>query len=111
MTLDELKEKIKSGKYPRRYRHFGGANLIITDDPNRNYHDGDIVVCCEHAGSLSWLVEQLKQVYFSELDYANKYIFYPRIGIHMQQALNSNSSLPDAMLKVIDEIQREWYKK
>jgi hypothetical protein len=36
MDIQSLINKIEQGKFPEKFPHFGGANLIITDDPNRN---------------------------------------------------------------------------
>lgn len=47
--LDKLRAVIESGNFPNKFPEFGGANLIITKDKNRNYHEGDIVVFSEHA--------------------------------------------------------------
>ena len=77
--LEILKNKIDSGDFPKNFEHFGGANLIITDDKHRNHYPQDIVVFTENAGSLSWLVFELKQIFNSELDYINKYGFYTNI--------------------------------
>ena len=62
MLLNKLRDTIDRGKFPRQNRHFGGADLIITDDPNRNLEEGKIVVITIHAGAISWLVVQLKNI-------------------------------------------------
>ena len=103
-----LKSKINSGQFPNNFPHFGGANLIITDDPNRNYHDGDIVVCSEHASALSWLVFELKEIYNNEIDYMNKYDFYPYIGVLIKNTLKRQELLFETMLHVVEEIESDW---
>jgi hypothetical protein len=60
--IKSLKDRINSGQFPSDFPHFGGANLIITIDTQRNYHEGDIVVYSEHASALSWLVFELKEI-------------------------------------------------
>ena len=60
-----LKDKINSSQFPNDFPHFGGANLIITNDPNRNYYEHDVEVFSENAGTLSWLVFKLKQIFNS----------------------------------------------
>lgn len=47
--IELLKSTIEQGKFPKKHKMFGGANLIITDDPNRNFHPGDIIVFSEYA--------------------------------------------------------------
>jgi hypothetical protein len=78
--IKKLKDKISCGQFPSNFPHFGGANLIITNDSQRNYHEGDIIVYSEHASALSWLVIELKGIYDSDLNHMNKYNFYPYIG-------------------------------
>jgi hypothetical protein len=106
--IKSLKDKINSGQFPSNFPHFGGANLIITDDPNRNYHDGDIVVYSEHASALSWLVFELKEIYNNEIDYMNKYDFYPYIGALINNTLKRQELLFETMLHVVEEIESDW---
>ena len=106
--LEILKDKINSGQFPNNFPHFGGANLIITDDPNRNYHDGDIVVYSEHASALSWLVVELKKIYSDEIDSKNKYDFYPYIGELINNTLKRQELLFDTMITVVEEIESDW---
>ncbi len=106
--IEELKTQIKLGKFSSNVEHFGGANLIITDDPNRNFHKGDMVIYTEHASALSWLIQELKKIYESKLNYANKYDFYPFIGELIQTSINSNDDLFQTMLFVVDKIEEEW---
>ena len=60
--IELLKEKINSGKFPNKFEHFGGANLIITDDPDRRGYPQDVVIYTEHASAISWLVFELKDI-------------------------------------------------
>lgn len=78
--IEILKEKIKSGKFPNKFEHFGGANLIITDDPSRKGYPHDTVIYTEHASAISWLIFELKDIFNEKIDYMNKYEFYPYIG-------------------------------
>lgn len=102
--LDKLKNKIVNGDFPKNFEHFGGANLIITNDKNRNYYPHDIVVLSENAGTLSWFVFELKNIYNSELDSINKYEFYPHIGIIMNSCINDGLKLKDIMIFVLNTL-------
>lgn len=106
--IDKLKAQINKGKFPTDFPHFGGANLIITDDPKRNFHEGDTVIYSEHASALSWLVVQLKEIYNSELDYINKYDFYPSIGEMINNTLIKQELIFETMLHIVDQIEIEW---
>lgn len=108
MKIKELKIKINSGQFPSVFPHFGGANLIITDDTQRNYHEGDIVVCSEHASALSWLVVELKKIYNDEIDSMNKYDFYPYIGELINNTLKRQEFVFETMIHVVEEIEKEW---
>ena len=105
--LVDLIDKIKTGKFPTDFPHFGGANLIITDDPNRNFHEGDLVIFSEHASALSWLVVELKRIYDSKLNSLNKYDFYPYIGELIQTSVNANDDLFETMLFVVQKIKED----
>ena len=106
--LTELKNLISQGKFPNSYPEFGGANLIITSNLNRNFHDSDIVVFSEHAAALSWLVIELKKIYNTDLNYANKYDFYPYIGELINRTLIKQELIFETMLHVIDQIENDW---
>ena len=108
LNLSELKLKINSGKFPADFPHFGGANLIITNDSNRNFHEGDVVVYTEHASALSWLIIELKKIYDSKLNSANKYDFYPYMGELIQASVNAKDDLFETMLFVIEKINEDW---
>ena len=107
-NIELLKSIVEQGKFPTDFPHFRGANLIITDDPKRNFHEGDTVIYSEHASALSWLVIQLKEIYNSELDYINKYDFYPYIGKLIQSSINANDELLETMLFVVEKIKEDW---
>jgi hypothetical protein len=111
MLLNKLRDTIDSGKFPKQTRHFGGADLIITDDPNRNLDEGKIVVITIHAGAISWLVVQLKNIYHNEVDFSNKYDFYPEIGQYILASINTSDDLFDTMHYVINEIEKNWGTK
>jgi hypothetical protein len=108
MELSELKLIINTGKFPTDFAHFGGADLIITNDPNRSFREGTVVVYTEHAAALSWLVFELKKIYDSKLNAANKYDFYPYIGELIQSSVKANDDLFDTMLFVVDKIEEDW---
>lgn len=109
--IDKLTAQIKKEKFPTEFPHFGGANLIITDDPKRKGYEHDVVICSEHASALSWLVVQLKEIYNSELDYVNKYGFYTNIGNLMNSCINEGLNLKDTMIYVVNKLNEIKIKK
>ena len=106
--IKQLNDIINSGQFPTDFPHFGGANLIITNDPNRNYHEADVVVYTDHAAALSWLVVELKKIYDESLNFRNKYNFYPYIGECIQASVYANDDLFETMLFVMDKIEEDW---
>ena len=107
-ALEDLIKQINKGEFPHEYEHFGGAELIITDELDRNFYPGDTVVYSKHASALSWLVEELAKVYSSKIDYGSKYAFYPGVGKVMIELLKSNENLFDIMMGVVDATDKEW---
>lgn len=103
--LEILKDNITNGDFPKKFEHFGGANLIITDDKNRNHYPQDIVVFSEDAGSLSWLVFELKDIFNSEIDSINKYGFYTNIGNLMNSCINGGLNLKETMIYVVNNLK------
>lgn len=108
--IDFLRDQINKGDFPNDYPHFGGANLIITDDSKRNFHENDIVVYSEHASALSWLIVELKKIYNEDLNFQNKYSFYPYIGELVQASVKANDDLFETMFFVIEKIEEDWIK-
>ena len=106
--LNTLRNLIEQGQFPNEFPEFGGANLIITKDHGYTYYDHDVVVYSEHASALSWLVVELKTIYDSEIDYLNKYDFYPSIGILINKTLIRQELLFETMLYIVDEIEKQW---
>ncbi len=108
MTFENLRIRINEGDFPSIHEHFGGANLIITDDPNRFSLEHDIVVLSDHAGALSWLVFEIKFICNDRIDYINKYDFYPAIGLWLNQAIDENLDLFECMLFVLTKVEMFW---
>ncbi|RIW15216.1 hypothetical protein D0X99_12305 [Algoriphagus lacus] len=106
--LQTLREKINSGQFPTHFPHFGGANLIITDNPNRSFHEGDVVIYTAHASAMSWLVMELKEIYGGHLNSLSKYRFYPEIGKLIQESLRTDYDVFESMEYVIEEIEKSW---
>jgi hypothetical protein len=109
--IEKLRELIGLGKFPVDSPHFGGADLIITNDPNRNFREGTVVVYTEHAAAMSWLVFELKKIYDSKLNASNKYGFYPYIGELIEASVKAYDDLFETMLFVVNKIEEDWGTK
>ena len=99
--LRTVRNKIFKNKYPKKHMEFGGANLIVTDQIDRNFYDGDVLVYHPDAQSLSWLVYQLKSIFEDSIDAVNKYEFYGRIGEHFLECLNCEMTVRETMIYTI----------
>jgi len=107
-ALNQLRQKVEKGQFPNDHKEFGGADLIITNDKDRNHEEHITMVYTEHAAAMSWLVYQLKDIYDGDLNWKNKYDFYPFIGELVNESLTSQEKLFDSMLYVIDVIEETW---
>ena len=107
-ALNQLRHKVEKGQFPNEFKEFGGAELIITSDTNRNHEEKTTMVYTEHAAAMSWLVYELKGIYDNDLNWKNKYDFYPVIGKLVNESLTSQDKLFDSMLYVIDVIEETW---
>ncbi len=83
---------------------FAGANLIITENKNREHKPQDVLVISNNARELSWLVYKLKDIFKDEIDSANKYAFYTHIGHLMNEAIKNDLELKEQMLFVLDNL-------
>jgi hypothetical protein len=119
VKLLETLEIIKRGDYPKEQRPFEGADIVITDQPVeplpedanwllRGRHDNYVWVVTDHVSELSWLVYQLKEVFWDELDYFNKYAFYPGLGNTMNEALQRKNTLKEIMLYTVIQSILFW---
>ena len=116
--LDTI-ETIKNDNYPVEFKHFGGAHLGITNKPveplpkdadwlTHSRYDDDVCVVTSHAAELSWLVSQLQGVFSDEIDYMNKFTFYPGLGNAMNEGLLHKKALSEIMLFVIIQSILFW---
>ena len=107
-SLEELRAKIKKGNYSNTSPNFGGANLIITDNPTYIGLPHDTRIFTDHASELSWLVFELKGIFEDQIDDLNKYKFYPSIGDYINEAFGQKKNLPETMLYIIDKLEKDW---
>ena len=112
-----------------KYKEWGGADVIISKRENPSnlkwFEDQPFVisqqktqprkrlVITEHAAELSWLFDQLKEIYRTGLDYVSKYDFYGQLA---QAALDSLEENPDIdafelCLEVIKSAKQFWWSE
>lgn len=103
--LDNLKKSIVGMKeIPQSEQVFAGANLIISENPNRVRKEQDVLVVTDNPKELSWLVFKLKEIFANDIEYMNKFAFYPGIGNLLNSAISKNLQLKDQLIYVLDNI-------
>ena len=103
--LNNLKSLIiEMEEIPQSEKVFAGANLIISDDQNRMKKEQDILVVTDNPKQLSWFVFKLKEIFLNDIDYMNKYAFYPDIGNLLNSAISKELPLKNQMIYVLDNI-------
>ena len=104
--LQLLKNKIDQADYKKALNEiesFGGAGLIITHKGDKR--TAEVVVFTKYEKELSWLIYELKSIYANEIDYLNKYDFYPRIGKLANEFITKNGDNDiSGMMKYILDI-------
>lgn len=109
--MDTLLKQLANEDYPKSHMEFGGAGVIITDDPKRVGHPNDIILTHPDGGSLAWFVYQLKEVYNPKIDSTNKYEFYSIVALSLKYYLRLGLSTRDTMLVTagkIDSLMNNW---
>jgi len=99
-NLKKVREKVFKHKYPKKHQEFGGAGLIVTDDPKK-MGGSEVIVYHRDAQSLSWLVFQLKEIFSDSLDYMVKYHFYETIGGIYNECLRHEMSVHETMIYMV----------
>jgi len=103
--LNNLKKTIIGMKeIPQSEEVFAGANLIISDNQYRMKKKHDILVLTDNPKELSWLVFKLKEIFSNDINYMNKYAFYPDIGNLLNLAISKELQLKEQLIYVLDNI-------
>lgn len=113
--LKTLRERVNSQNITELSRDvelFEGADIIITDDPKRDDMRGFSVctkVLTPLARELSWLIFQLKEIFSEELDYMNKFYFYPELAnaakVYVEAGNSDLNGLLNTVLDRADSIE------
>jgi len=93
-SLEELQDFLESeASIPRNKGEWGGAEVIITSNPERRGYTGDTIVLTEYARELTWLFYQLKEIFNSAklIDHCSKFEFYGRLGRVANQKLEETN--------------------
>jgi len=106
--LHQVERRIFEDSVPSGGRHWGGAELIVTNDPDRDREEGDVFIVSPYAGEISWVVERMKEVFAEEIDYLNKLTFYPEMGRAALAAIALDASRQDILLAVVAAAKDFW---
>ena len=105
--LEGVKEIICSGTFPTQNEYFQGADLIVTNEKEVTRYDVDhmVILNTRHAGPISWLIYELKDIFRDRINSTNKHHFYAEIGEILIAQLQEDGDPIQAMLNVVDEIE------
>ena len=83
-----------------RIPEWRGADIRITSDfktdfNEANYFDHDLTVRTRHAGSVTWFVFQMRDLFDGWLDWGNKYGFYELLAKAALEHLAGNQPEPE----------------
>ncbi len=106
--LNSIEDFLASEVVPHEGKHFAGAGLIVTDDPNRNHHEGDVVVFSPFAGQISWLIYQMKSAFSDEIDLLNKLTFYPALGRAANAAMQAGLPEKEILRAILAGAKDFW---
>lgn len=106
--LTKVEETIRANQVPDDSELFAGAELIISDDPNRNHFPEDVFVLSPIARKISWVVFQMKEVFKDEIDYLNKLSFYPSLGRAANEAIQAGKSEQQILFAVVSAAKDFW---
>jgi hypothetical protein len=106
--LNALEMAIQEGKFHPDCRHFAGAGLIISNDPDRGRLEGDEIVFSSSSSELSWVIFELKEVFASHIDNLTKLGFYPAVGRAANRAIRSGAGLQDIQSAMVQEAKDFW---
>ena len=104
--LSALIKKVETISIPIDSELFGGAGLIVSDDPNRTAYEKDVLVLSVHATTLSWFVFELKYTYSEKIDSINRYPFYGNIGTLLNQAIEQKLDVREQMQYVLHHFEK-----
>ena len=110
-VINDLRTDWISGKWTpdKNRRHWGGADLIVTDKP---WEDNAVMVVTKYAGEISSLIEELRDRLGDHINYINKYEFYPRLGEAANRSIKENGDVLHCiisdMLGEARDIAEEW---
>jgi len=123
MILDDIRDRIKRGEFKGTSKNnlWGGADVGVMpkskatkkqeDSKMSFYGGGDILVISDYAQEISALFYELRDTFFSKIDYFSKLEFYGRLA----EAANRQIKVSDdlgvllAMLEEIDKMRKEKF--
>jgi hypothetical protein len=101
ILLNEVKASILNLDIPKSEEEFGGAGLIVTQDPNWTGDGTVVVVLTPFAAEISWLIFQLKVIY----DYQ---VNYMALGEAANQAIQEGKDLRGILTAIVTRSERGW---
>ena len=108
--IKDIVKKINNKDYIQeceKVKEFGGADVIVCQKaPYAN--TSKIIVETKYSKEISWLIEQLKNVYSGEYDYISKYDFFAKIANSAIEYITNNGDkdVEKMMRSIVEEITK-----
>ena len=90
-NLDQYIDEIEAFK-----SEWGGAGVIVSNDPDRPCHDRDILLILNyHSNPIAWLMHKVRDIIPSPINYSNKYTIYSRIAMEAKEYIEKYNEPKD----------------
>ncbi len=79
-----FKQQIEEEFIQKAETEWGGADVAVLsarpEQTDNEFYPDHLYVVTKHSLELSWVIEQLKDIFSTSLDYMNKYEFYGQLA-------------------------------
>ena len=104
-----LKQQIEEGSIQKAETECGGADVAVLssrpEQTENGFYPDPLYIVTKHSLELSWVIEQLRDIFSSSLDHMNKYDFYGQLAdaaiTHIEK--HGDQNCQDLLLAVVNE--------
>ena len=107
--LDQIKQQIAEGKFPKSFQYYAAEGLVIADNANTPHASNDRVVITPEAAQVGWVLSQLQNVYKDHIDYMNKYGFQSLLGHSAADTIEDKGDIFDVLENLVAAAEN-WAK-
>lgn len=102
--IEKLETLVRAGKVTKlaaSTQPFGGADIMVVGkrpEAKDSFYGEPTFVVTKHYKELSWLINQLKEIFSDRIDFANKLDFYAWIADTANRSIADKGDQLDTML-------------